>query len=159
MKLYEISTSILQALDAIEIDPETGECFGLDGLDMLQDDFDQKAENIACYIKGLLADVEAMKTEEHALAGRRQTLCRKIDSMKDYLAQQMHVIGKTKLAMPRAAISFRKSTRVEITDMDALPDAYKRQKITIEPDKTAIKKAGTEIAGAKIIESQNIQIK
>ena len=57
-------------------------------------------------------------------------------------------------------LSYRKSDSVNVIDLDAVPDEYK--KITIAADKTAIKKAikeGAEVAGAELVTNQNLQIR
>ena len=66
--LYEISADFLAALDAIEVDPDTGELLNADQLDALSAAFDEKAEATALYIKNLTAFVGDVKAEEAALA-------------------------------------------------------------------------------------------
>ena len=59
-------------------------------------------------------------------------------------------------------IGFRKSTQVQIDDEGALPPDFVTTTVTTKPDKTAIKKAiqaGQAIAGAVLVENQNLQIK
>lgn len=51
MTLYEIKEDILKAINNIEIDEDTGEIMNTDALDDLQEQFSDKAENIALYIK------------------------------------------------------------------------------------------------------------
>ena len=66
--LYEISADFLAALDAMEVDPDTGELLNADQLDTLSAAFDEKAEATALYIKNLTAFVGNVKAEEAALA-------------------------------------------------------------------------------------------
>ena len=66
--LYEISADFLAALDAMEVDPDTGELLNADQLDALSAAFDEKAEATALYIKNLTAFVGNVKAEEAALA-------------------------------------------------------------------------------------------
>ena len=66
--LYEISADFLAALDAIEVDPDTGELLNADQLDALSAAFDEKAEATALYIKNLTTFVGDVKAEEAALA-------------------------------------------------------------------------------------------
>ena len=66
--LYEISADFLTALDAMEVDPDTGELLNADQLDALSAAFDEKAEATALYIKNLTAFVGNVKAEEAALA-------------------------------------------------------------------------------------------
>ena len=59
-------------------------------------------------------------------------------------------------------LSYRKSEAVEITNENALPQEFMKEKITTAPDKTAIKeaiKSWKEVPWASIITKQNLQIK
>ena len=67
MNLYEISADFLAALDAMEVDPDTGELLNADRLDAISAAFEEKAEATALYIKNLTAFVGDVKAEEAAL--------------------------------------------------------------------------------------------
>lgn len=149
MNLYEISAQLSEALENVEVNPDTGEVSGVEALDALDQAFEDKAEGLACYIKGLAAEAEAIKTEKATLAKRQQLTEKKTERLKAYLAGCMNDAGKTKLRTPRCSISFRKSERVEAPDANALPKEF--QRITTEPDKAALKAAlkdGQKIEGA-----------
>ena len=71
------------------------------------------------------------------------------------------MLAGEKFETSRAVCSFRKSQKVEITDLDKIPDDYLRYK-TPEPDKTAIKAAikdGISVEGAELIDSISMSIK
>lgn len=160
MNLYALTAAYQAALDGITVDPETGELLGGDALDAMADALEDKLESVALYIKGLAAETVAIKDEEAMLCERRRTLERKNQRLRAYLADAMTAAGLPKLDTPRTIVSFRKSSEVVISDMAALPDAFRRVKI--EPDKTAIKaayKVGSSVPGAAVVEKQNIQIK
>ena len=157
MKLYEIKAEVEQAL-ANAIDPETGEISDLEGLDSLYMDWDEKAAQVAAYIKGQLAEAEAIKSEIQKLQTRAKVLENQATRLKDYLAHNIEP-GR-KITRPYAVISWRKSESVAVEDASALPQDY--QRVKIEADKAKIKaalKAGTELAGAKLVQKQNLQIK
>lgn len=160
MNLYDIAGEYQKALDSIEIDPETGEVAGFGVLDELNSAFEEKAEAIACYAKGVKAEAEAIKAERSMLDKRREAAERKLKMLKEYLAMNMAAVGIDKLKTPRCSISFRKTSKVEISDMDKLPDEFKR--ITVEPRKSDISaaiKTGESVPGAAIIEDKSLQIR
>ena len=160
--LYEISADFLAALDAMEVDPDTGELLNADQLDALSAAFDEKAEATALYIKNLTAFVGNVKAEEDALAERRKTAEKRVERLKDLLASSMLAVGRDKVETARTKIGFRKSTQVQIDDEGALPPDFVTTTVTTKPDKTAIKKAiqaGQAVAGAVLVENQNLQIK
>ena len=152
MKLYEINDAILAC-----IDPETGEadCVKLDALMM---EWNDQIEGMALWVKDLKAEADAIKAEEKALAERRQAKERKAESIKAYLEK---VLAGQKFETSRAVCSFRKSQKVEITDLDKIPDDYLRYSAPTA-DKTAIKAAikdGLIIEGAELVDSVSMTIK
>ena len=168
MNLYEIDLAIQQALEAAletTIDPETGEILeqgNFEELEQLTAERDEKIENIAAYIKNLAAEADAIKAEEKALAERRKAKESKAERLKEYLANSMLIAGQTKFESAKCALSFRRSTSVNILDIDAIPEEYRKIKTEISADKTAIGKllkAGEQIAGAELVEKQSLQIK
>lgn len=152
MKLYEINEAILAC-----IDPETGEA-DADKLDELMLMREEKLENLALWVKNLKAEASAIKAEEKALAERRQAKERKAESIKAYLEKEL---AGQKFETSRAVCSFRKSQKVEITDLDKIPDDYLRYSAPTA-DKTAIKAAikdGLTVEGAELVDSVSMTIK
>lgn len=153
MKLYEIENAILKCIDL-----ETGEIIDTDKLNELQMERDTKIENVACWIKDLKAEAEALKAEKQALAERQKVAENKMESLKKYLAYALD--GKS-FKSTRASVTFRKSQAVEIADIYKLDENYLRYKEP-EADKTAIKealKAGKTVAGATLVENTSVIIK
>lgn len=153
MNLYEIDQKIMNCVDM-----ETGEIIDPARLDELQMDRDTKIENIACWIKNLNADAEAFKAEKQSFADRQKTAENKAESLKMYLA---NYLAGQKFSTPKVAISFRKTSSVNVTDISQLPEEFLKF-ADPTPDKTAIKnaiKAGTTVTGAEIVEGQSISIK
>ena len=151
--LYDIDTRLYSLLDE-----ETGEITDVEAFEKIQLERDEKIENIALWVKNLKADVEALKAEKLTFAERQKAAEKKIDSLKHLLSD---ALGGQNFKTSRVALSFRKSTEVQIDDIDELSDKYLRYKDP-EPDKAAIKAAineGKEIAGAKLVSKINLQIK
>lgn len=152
--LYEIDQGILECLDL-----ETGEVIDPYRLEILHMERSQKIENVACWIKNLLSDAEAIKAEKDALADREAKCRKKAEDLKRWLG---NALEGQKFNTARCAVSFRRSETVEVSDVALLPDDLKRVKTTVEPNKTAIKallKEGQEVIGCCLVENQNIQIK
>lgn len=153
MNLFEIENEIMNCWDQ-----ETGEILDSDRLDQLEMERDTKIENIALYIKNLTADAEALKAEKQSFAERQKAAENKVESLKKYLAT--YLAGQ-KFSTPRVAISFRKTSSVNVTDISQLPEEFLEFADPM-PDKTAIKaaiKAGTSVAGAEIVEGKSMSIK
>jgi hypothetical protein len=155
MTLYEIDNEIMNC-----IDEETGEIIDIDRLNALEMERDRKISNVACWIKDLKAEAEAIKAEKQSLDKRQKAAENKAESLKTWLQS---ILQGEKFKDSRCAISYRKSERVDFADnfnFDTLPDSMK--KVTIEPRKTEIKdylKTGATIEGVELVESSNIQIR
>lgn len=166
MKLYEIKEDYICLLDMIESGEIPEEAIA-DTLDAVTGELEDKADNIACVIKQLQAEATAIKTEEERLAERRKSREKNAERMKKYLADNLLAVGKTKLETARNKISFRKSETVEIEDFESLiqfaadyPKLLKAQKP--QADKAEVKKLimlGIDVAGCRLQENSNIQIK
>ena len=162
--LYEIDKAILAVIEnGYQVDMETGEIlFDCDDLESLQAEKDRKLEGCACYVKNLLADVEALKFEEMALATRRRQKEKQIEHMKRYLAASMDLDGMKTFETPKCKLSFRKSTALEIRDESRIPQNYVNEVITYKPDKARIKdaiKLGAIVPGCQLVETKNLQLK
>lgn len=154
MNLYEIDKAILAC-----IDPETGELLDEDALTNLQMERTQKIKNVALWLKNLNASAAAYKAERDAFDERMKQAQKKAESLKRYLAD---ALGGEKFVTDECAVSFRKSTAVNVLDEAAIPAAYMAEKISKTPDKAAIKaaiKSGIEVPGAALVDNLSVQIK
>jgi hypothetical protein len=150
--LYEIDQDI-QAC----VDEETGEV-DIERFDTLNMERNDKLENLALWVKDLKAEADAIRAEEKALANRRQAKERKSESIKAYLEKEL---AGQKFETSRVLCSFRKSQKVEITNLDKIPDDYLRYSAPT-PDKVAITAAikdGISIEGAELVDSISMTIK
>lgn len=158
MKLYEINNAILNCIDM-----ETGEIIDTEQLDKLQMERDTKLENVACWIKDLKAEAEALKNEKQALAERQRVAENKANSLKKYLA---YALDGKKFSTAKCAVSFRSTESVEVTD-EGLNNLMKEHDElltykTPEPNKTAIKQAikdGLNVSGVQLVQNTSTIIK
>jgi hypothetical protein len=124
----------------------------------LHQEREQKIGNISRLYKSLMAEAAMVESEYKVLKQRADSAYNNAESLKLYLAQYMQ---KGELYTdPTVKISWRKSASVNVFDPGLLTDEF--TKVKIEPDKTKIKEAikvGKEVAGAVIVENNNIQIK
>ena len=158
MKLYEIDNAILECIDF-----ETGEIIDVDKLNELQIEREAKIENVACWIKELKAEAEAIKAEKLALAERQRVAENKAESLKKWLAYALN--GK-KFKTARCSVSFRATESVEVTEegLEALMKEH-NELLTYkapEPNKKAIKDAikdGLNVAGVQLVQNVSTIIK
>lgn len=152
--LYEINEAIMNTIDL-----ETGEIVDFDKFEKLQMERTEKLENIALWYKNLQSEAEALKAEEKAFVDRRKSAENKAESLKRYLDS---ALNGQKFNTTKVAISYRKSTAVEI-DESKLPANWMREipvsHVIDRVEITKALKAGEKIAGAVLVERNNIQIK
>ena len=123
-------------------------------------------------IKEWKVEAEALEEEAKKLKARADAVKNKAERLKEYLSMNLREdeIKKDpekdpkdiKFNTTKVAISFRTSTKTIIEDESKIPVAFMKEKITTEPDKTAIKEAienGNVVEGAFLQTNYNIQIK
>lgn len=160
MKLFEINEAIERCVIDGEnvVDIETGEVLDVEALNALHMAFEEKAENIAMFIRNLDAEAAALKEQIGIFTARKRATENKRDSLKEYLAYCLQ--GKP-FKTSRVKVSFRKSESVKVTDQEQIPETYLVYSAPTV-DKAVIKKAlksGENVPGCVLEEKQNIQVK
>ena len=173
MKLYELSINLQNLWDSAnellqseELTQEQKDSILLNlekDLKATEGDHLQKCLDVACLIKSLEAEAEALKNEQDKINNRRKRAEGNAQWLRTYLSTNMESGSVAKDA--RAQISWRKSQKVEIAvKPEALPEQYQRKTVFVEANKTQIKEgllAGDiSLQGlATIQENYNLQIK
>nr|DAO55027.1 MAG TPA: resistance protein [Caudoviricetes sp.] len=160
--IYELKDQIKACIQLDEehvVDTEDGEILNLQQFEALQMERDAKIEGMCCYIKNKLAEADAIDAEANTLSHRSGVIRKEVERCKAYLAGALY--GE-KFETPRCKITWRKSEICNVLNIDAVPEEYKRTKVTVDADKTAIKKAiksGAEVPGAEVIQKLNMTLK
>jgi DNA repair ATPase RecN len=156
-KLYEIASSMSKLGDVVE-DPKELQTY-LDGVQM---QLEEKATNIFKVMKNLEAPVIAIDEEIKRLTALKRSYQSKAQSLKKYVSYQMEINKIEKIESDIVTFSFRKSSAVNVSNEEIIPEKFIKEKVVKQVDKTAIKKAiadGEEVAGASIEVRKNLQIK
>lgn len=153
MHLYEITKQLNELLTMEDIPREQIE----DTINLIEEEFEGKAEMVAAYIRELEADEAGMKSEIDRLSERKRVLTAKIDNLKDYLRQNMLASGKTNIKGKLFSITLGKPSPVldVFVPVEQLPEQYRVVKVSA--DNAAIKaalKSGTEIKGCTITDGK-----
>lgn len=158
MNIYEIDNAMMSL-----IDEETGEIKDYEAFEELQMQKEEKIENVALWYKNLVAESKAIREEEKSLAERRKTLEHRAESLKNFVNRTLQ---GNKFATSKVAISYRKSTAVEVDD-EFIDYAMKNNNDLLtfkrpEPNKAVIKgmlQGGFDIPHAELVERNNMSIK
>ena len=169
MTLYDIDAQIAAldgaAEDDMLIDAETGELISVSqALDALRMEREAKLENVACWVKNLSAEADAIREEENRLIKRRKAAETKAANLKAWLLAAMtREDGTTdKLKTGRVSISVKRNPPSTVVDDDLLPSTYKVAKITYQANKELIKRellAGGDVPGAHLEYGRSVVIK
>lgn len=169
MTLYDIDAQIAAldgaAEDDMLIDAETGELISVSqALDALRMEREAKLENVACWVKNLSAEADAIRAEEDRLIKRRKAAETKAANLKAWLLAAMtREDGTTdKLKTGRVMVSVKRNPPSTVVDDALLPSTYKVAKITYQANKELIKRellAGGEVPGAHLEYGRSVVIK
>lgn len=162
MRLYEISQEYVQFLRMVEDDQIPQDAIA-DTLDSIKGEFEVKADNIACIVKNLLSEAEAIKVERDVLDKRIKAKKSQADTLKQYLSSAMQAINVNKIETTRNVVSFRKSTTLHIEDEADFAERYPELCVTEikipKSEITKLIKSGDEFIGVELRSNQNLQIK
>jgi hypothetical protein len=166
LSLYTLSNDYKQAFEFLnDPDHDLTAAEINDSLASIELDVKDKAINVAKFLRNIEATTVAIKQAESEMAKRRKALETQVQTLKDYLKNNMEETGITKIECPFFKLSIAKNpAALDLFDTDAIPAEYKRtETIIVEHiDKAAIKKAivaGNEIRGAKITHGTRLVIK
>lgn len=158
--LYNISNNIRAILNAIaendgEVTPE------LDSqLAISQADLQQKGINYALAIREMKAREEAIDTEIKRLQGLKKAAGALADNLKSRIQIAMTEFEVEKIESDLVKLSFRKSKETVIDDEDQLPaSCFITERKVVKAEVKRLIESGTPIAGARIVEKRNLQIK
>lgn len=108
------------------------------------------------------AEIKAYKEEEQRLAARRKSLENYNDGLKEYMKECFKLTGEQKGQYGTFTLSWRKSTQCVIDESIFNDERFTTIEEVKHIDKMKVKKClvdGEVIAGATLVENQNLQIK
>ena len=157
MNLYELSQNYLAVQD-MDLEPEVLK----DTLDSIEEAFEDKAENIAKWIRNLEADKKAFEEEEKRFKAKKQAADNRIKSLKLYLEDNMRLTGKTKFKAGFFSFAIQNNRpSVEVFDEALIPKQFLiAQPVKIDRAGIAeLLKAGEEVPGAELKQTKGLRIR
>nr|WP_250649726.1 siphovirus Gp157 family protein [Bacillus thuringiensis]UQM92384.1 siphovirus Gp157 family protein [Bacillus thuringiensis] len=160
MRLYDLCSNYRELQMMIEdgVDPSTLQ----DTLQAIEENIQDKAQNIALLIRNLEADTEAIKLEEKRLAERRRAVENNCKSLKDYLYQQMTLLEVKRIKGTIVTVGIQKNP----ASLNIEPDAVIPPEYTIHQEPKVDKKAlleavknGFQWDGITLRQSEGVRIR
>lgn len=149
--LYQMAEPIRQLMADEEIPLE----HKIDTIYLLSDDFKEKAQKVAAYIREVEAEATAYDDEAKRLAERKRLKMADADRLKDYLRSNMESTGITKID-GLFKITLGKPIQIVEVNEATLPQQY--FKVSVSPDKTELAKLlkqGATIQGATLTDGKS----
>lgn len=137
--LYELTADYMRAIEQLATEEDQSKAADL--LECIGDAFEQKAINVALYMRGLVGQQESIKAELARLVDLSTAVEAKRAKLEEYLERSMIAVGKDKIESPILKIGFRKNPpSVNVLDESAIPRRFFVQPPTPEPrlDKRAL---------------------
>ncbi len=156
--LYSIQGKYQQLLNLAEqLDPELLK----DTLESIDDELETKAENVAFVIKELEGQSLVLETETKRLAERKNTINNNVKRLKQSLFDAMITAKKQKIKTNLFTLDIRKNPpSIIVEDESKLLNYLIEQPKKIDKTKLGDDlKKGIEVPGAKIIQTERLQIR
>lgn len=160
MRLYELEEIYRNIQTLVDNEEVSQEEMSL-ALSQINDEIENKAQNIAWIIKDIEADVEKYKKIEQEFNVKRKSLEKKKESIKQYLENTMINLDKKKFKTDYFSFSIQKNPpSVHIEKEDNIPEEfYKIQKTLDKKSLLEALKNGTEIKYVSIKQGESLRIK
>lgn len=138
MKLYEIKQQINDILESVQAsEGEIDESQEAE-LDSLCESKEKKVEACMKYMRNQEALIDARKVEINRLKELNTSAEKDLEKLNDYL---FRCLGEGyKAALTLGKFYFKKTIRTEVTDIEKVPETYRKYKTTFTPDKAGAKK-------------------
>lgn len=141
------------------VDPEEIQLL-LDAKEMAEMERSTKLEGCAMLIKNLENENLGLKTEKDRFDKRIKRNNDVIERVRQNMTDTLLTVEGNRVKTDKFTFSFRKSTKVEVSDIDSIPTQYVKVERTISRSALAkALKAGDHIEGAKLVENQSLSIR
>ncbi|NCA72908.1 MAG: siphovirus Gp157 family protein [Sphingobacteriia bacterium] len=161
LKLYELSAGYLDALDALaEIEDLPPEAIA-DTLDGLAGAWEDKALNVARYVRHLEAEAAAIEESKKRMDARGKATAKQAARLKAYLKAELKRTGLKPKAPDLALRLQNNPASVVLDDAALIPDEYRRTETVttiLKAEIAAALKSGKAIPGAHLVHSQRLVI-
>lgn len=161
LKLYEISNDYLRALEGLaELEDLPPEAIA-DTLEGIEGAWEEKALNVARYVRNLEAEASAIEEAKRRMEARARAASHQASRLKDYLRTELERTGLKPKAADLALRVQSNPPFVVVDDEAQIPGAFKETETITRLLKAEIGralKAGEAVAGAHLERSTRLVI-
>jgi predicted nuclease with TOPRIM domain len=160
LKLYELTQSYQDILDLAESAEDNQYLY--EALEALEDEFENKLENIGKVMQSLDADSEGIDYEIKRLQEKKKALKTNKDNLKRYVEREMLKLGKRKIKTRLFSFNIQNNA----PSLDILDDRYIPKEFYTEQEPKLDKrsllkslKSGDVIKGVEIKQTEGLRIR
>jgi len=157
--IYDINKAFQSLVDMLENGDLSQEDFA-SALAELEQSKVEKCGNAICYLNMLKHGVEDMKAEEKRINTMRKALESRAKNLENAFAYVLKNMGDKEVITKYGVMKVRKNpASVVVDDITKIDSKYTRQKIQIDVDKVALKKAiqnGEKVDGVHIEQGEKL---
>ncbi len=158
LSLYNITNKFVELMDKAQEGELTEDEYNELGNELALE-LQNKSSNIIGYIKNSESLLEAMKAEEKRLSDMRKQGEKKLNKFYQYVKENMERLGLVEIPTELGKLKITKNPMsIEIENEDEIPSEFKKEVITTQIDKTAIKNhfkdTGELVPGTRIIDNK-----
>lgn len=161
LRLYELSDDYLRALeDLSEMDDLPPEAIA-DTLEGLMGAWEDKALNVARYVRNLEAEATAIEEAKKRMDMRAKSTANKAARLRDYLKGELERTGLKPKAPDLALRLQNNPPSVFLDDETKIPQDFKHAQVIttiLKSEIAAAIKAGKDIAGAHLVQTRRLVI-
>ena len=129
-------------------------------LEEIDGDIEVKVSNGIGLLKAMQYRAEAVQEEIKRLTAYKKAIEKRIETVEGVYMDGLKRLARTSVSTPRGDMKIRKNPpSVVLTDETRIPEKFKKQKIEITTDKTAVKEAlknGETVEGAMLVQKERI---
>lgn len=159
MNLYELGSAYQNVKNMVDDLPE--DVF-LDTLSAIEEPLNDKAENIARFIKNLEAEADVYRKESQKMTEKATARTNKAKRMKIYLQESLELAGLDKVKGDLFTVSIQNNPQsVEVLNENVIPKNYFVEQ-NPQLDKKALLadlKGGVQVEGVEIKQSRSLRIR
>lgn len=160
--LWKLSDSFVALVDMLESEDADEEDIERE-LARAMGDIERKAEGVATVVRALESLSDYQAADAKRLAERAKRNKAHADRLKAYALGCMKRIGVERLETGRFTLAVRQNPlAVNVVDEDAVPNTFKRSKVIIETNKTAIREyfqtTGAIVPGTEMVRGERLSI-
>ena len=159
LTLYNVSAEFDYLCDLVDRDVLT-EQEQAELTNILANKIQNSAEEVIQFFKTNDSHIDGLKAEIAELQARKKKAEERKEYLREAITQNMKKLNLKKIetTIGNMVVPNRVDISIEVTDIDKVPEEYKKTKTEVSVDKTAIKKhfkeTGEIIEGTNIIQTQ-----